>query len=99
MSPALPTSCTPRAADVLHQASSTARRAQPVDKATSHINPPSLHLIIGVCCSNYRGHFYGNVRRAIDIHEGEQIDADAFKALIAAAVTINVSSGKAKRAK
>ena len=41
----------------------------------------------------------GNVRRAIDIHEGEQIDVDAFKALIVAAVTINVSSGKAKRAK
>ena len=41
----------------------------------------------------------GNVRRAIDIHEGEQIDADAFKALIAAAVTINISSAKAKRAK
>ena len=41
----------------------------------------------------------GNVRRAIDIHEGEQIDADAFKALIGAAVTINISSGKAKRAK
>ena len=41
----------------------------------------------------------GKVRRAIDIHEGEQIDADAFKALIAAAVTINISSGKAKRAK
>ena len=41
----------------------------------------------------------GNVRRAIDIYEGEQIDADVFKALIAAAVTINVSSATAKRAK
>ena len=41
----------------------------------------------------------GKVRRAIDIHEGEQIDADAFKALIGAAVTINISSAKAKRAK
>jgi hypothetical protein len=38
----------------------------------------------------------GNVRRAIDIHEGEQVDADAFKALIRAAVALNTSGGKAK---
>jgi hypothetical protein len=31
----------------------------------------------------------GNVRRAIDIQEGEEIDADAFKALIRAAVALN----------
>src|SRR5919205_3885294 len=31
----------------------------------------------------------GNVRRAIDIHEGEEIDAEAFKALIRAAVALN----------
>lgn len=33
----------------------------------------------------------GNVRRAIDIHEGEEVDADAFKALIRAAVALNTS--------
>ncbi|WP_024515494.1 DUF1801 domain-containing protein [Bradyrhizobium sp. Tv2a-2] len=33
----------------------------------------------------------GNVRRAIDIHEGEEIDADAFKALIRAAIDHNRS--------
>ena len=33
----------------------------------------------------------GNTRRAIDIHEGEAIDADAFKALVAAAVDLNRS--------
>jgi hypothetical protein len=33
----------------------------------------------------------GNARRAIDIHEGEQIDAAAFKALIQAAVELNTS--------
>jgi hypothetical protein len=33
----------------------------------------------------------GNVRRAIDIHEGEAIDEDAFRALIRAAVTLNES--------
>ena len=43
----------------------------------------------------------GNTRRAIDIHEGEKIDAAAFKALIRAAVALNASGGKArpKRAK
>ncbi|MDB4957085.1 MAG: hypothetical protein JWO36_4654 [Myxococcales bacterium] len=36
----------------------------------------------------------GNVRRAIDIHEGEKIDAKAFKALIGAAIALNTSRGK-----
>ena len=36
----------------------------------------------------------GNVRRAIDIHEGEKIDAKAFKALICEAVALNVSGKK-----
>src|SRR5947207_1876736 len=35
----------------------------------------------------------GNVRRAIDIHEGEEVDANAFKALIRAAVALNGSGG------
>jgi hypothetical protein len=39
----------------------------------------------------------GNVRRAIDIHDGEKIDASAFKALIRAAIALNTSGGKAKR--
>jgi hypothetical protein len=38
----------------------------------------------------------GNTRRAIDIHEGEKVDANAFKALIRAAVALNESGGKAK---
>jgi hypothetical protein len=38
----------------------------------------------------------GNVRRAIDIHEGEKVDASAFKALIRAAVVLNTSGGKAR---
>jgi hypothetical protein len=33
----------------------------------------------------------GNVRRAIDVHEGEQIDEEAFKDLIRAAVALNTS--------
>jgi hypothetical protein len=36
----------------------------------------------------------GNVRRAIDIHEGEKIDANAFKALIRAAIALNTSGAK-----
>ena len=34
----------------------------------------------------------GNVRRAIDIHEGEKIDETALKELIRAAVVLNVNS-------
>jgi hypothetical protein len=33
----------------------------------------------------------GNTRRAIDIHEGEEIDEEALKELIRAAVALNVS--------
>jgi len=40
----------------------------------------------------------GNMRRAIDIAEGEEVDATAFKALIRQAVAFN-SAGKAKRPK
>ena len=40
----------------------------------------------------------GNTRRAIDIHEGEEVDKAAFKALIQEAVVLN-SSGKAKSSK
>jgi hypothetical protein len=36
----------------------------------------------------------GNVRRAIDFHEGEAIDAEALKALIRAAVELNLSRAK-----
>src|SRR3977135_3345719 len=36
----------------------------------------------------------GNVRRAIDIHEGDEIDEDAFKTLIRAAASLNRSSAR-----
>jgi hypothetical protein len=39
----------------------------------------------------------GNTRRAIDIHEGEKIDAAAFKALVKAAVAQNAAAAKKKR--
>jgi hypothetical protein len=43
----------------------------------------------------------GNARRAIDIHEGEEVEAGAFQALIRAAVDLNTCGGKAspRRAK
>ena len=34
----------------------------------------------------------GNVRRAIDFHEGDKVDAKALKALIRAAVALNTSA-------
>jgi hypothetical protein len=36
----------------------------------------------------------GNVRRAIDFHEGDEVDAKALKALIRAAVALNESSSR-----
>ena len=36
----------------------------------------------------------GNVRRAIDIHEGDEIDEDAFKTLIRAAAAMNKSKAR-----
>ena len=39
----------------------------------------------------------GNVRRAIDIHEGDKIDEKALKALIRAAVALNTSPRAAAR--
>lgn len=39
----------------------------------------------------------GNVRRAIDLREGEKLDAKAFKALIRAAVTENQRTSSKKR--
>ncbi|MEO6824723.1 MAG: DUF1801 domain-containing protein [Nitrosospira sp.] len=40
----------------------------------------------------------GNVRRAIDMHEGEEVDESAFKALVRQAILLN-SSGKSKPSK
>jgi len=40
----------------------------------------------------------GNIRRAIDIHEAEDVDVSAFKALVRQAVAFN-SSGKPKLSK
>jgi hypothetical protein len=38
----------------------------------------------------------GNTRRAIDIREGEEVDAEAFTALVRAAIDLN-ASGKKRR--
>ena len=39
----------------------------------------------------------GNTRRAIDIHEGDKIDAKALKALVRAAVALNTASAARRR--
>ena len=39
----------------------------------------------------------GNTRRAIDIHDGETLDAQAFKALVRAAVALNAASRSSRR--
>jgi hypothetical protein len=38
----------------------------------------------------------GNVRRAIDVHEGDKLNEKALKALIRAAVALNTAKGKPK---
>ena len=66
-----------------------------------------LTFIKGAALSDPSGLFNssldGNVRRAIDIHEGDKLDEAAFKALIRAAVALNLESKsnkpKASRAK
>jgi hypothetical protein len=39
----------------------------------------------------------GNTRRAIDIHEGDKVDARAFKTLVRAAIALNASSPPRRR--
>jgi len=41
----------------------------------------------------------GNVRRAIDIREGEEVDAPAFKALVREAVALNAAAKSKKKVK
>ena len=41
----------------------------------------------------------GNTRRAIDIREVDEVDADAFKELVRAAVALNESSARLKKRK
>ncbi|MGH9695464.1 MAG: DUF1801 domain-containing protein, partial [Bryobacteraceae bacterium] len=41
----------------------------------------------------------GNVRRAIDLHESDEIDEGAFKALIRDAVALNTSSSRPRQLK
>jgi len=41
----------------------------------------------------------GNVRRAIDLHAGDELDADAFTALVRAAADLNRTKASARRRK
>src|ERR1700716_3793455 len=42
----------------------------------------------------FNSSLHGNVRRAIDIHEGDELDEDALKTLIRAAAALNRSSAR-----
>jgi hypothetical protein len=43
-------------------------------------------------CGLFNSSLEGNMRRAIDIHDGDKIDEKALKALIRAAVALNISA-------
>ena len=45
-------------------------------------------------CGLFNASLDGNTRRAIDIHEGEKVDARAFKSLVKAAVSRNELAAK-----
>ena len=61
-----------------------AKRTNPGAKGASLPDPAKL----------FNSSLDGNARRAIDIHEDEEVDADAFQALIHAAIELN-TGGKA----
>jgi hypothetical protein len=67
--------------------------------AETHKNVVKMTFAKGAALKDPSGLFNasleGNVRRAIDIHEGDKIDEKALKALIRAAVALNLE-GKSK---
>ena len=64
----------------------------------SYKNVVKLTFAKGASLSDPSGLFNasleGNVRRAIDLREGDELDENAFKALIRAAVALNTSSAR-----
>jgi hypothetical protein len=52
--------------------------------------------LLGMSARNFNSSLEGNARRAIDLHEGDEVDGDAFKTLIRAAVALNRSSARAR---
>lgn len=67
----------------------------------SHSTKVKLTFMRGASLEDPAGLFNasldGNARRAIDLHEGDTLDADAFVALIRAAVALNASGASARR--
>src|SRR5437867_5840438 len=70
-----------------------------VCKGETYKNVVKMTFAKGAALKDYSGLFNssldGNVRRAIDIHEGEKVDEAALKDLIRAAVALNLK-GKSK---
>src|SRR3954453_12102689 len=75
-------------------------RAGIICTGETYKNVVKLTFARGATLDDPRGLFNssleGNTRRAIDIREGEALDAEAFKALIRAAVAANLRSGGPK---
>ena len=69
----------------------------------SYKNAVKLTFLNGASLKDPNGLFNasleGNMRRAIDIHEGETIDSTAFKKLIREAVAFNVASKSQRKKK
>lgn len=64
----------------------------------SYKNYVKVTFAKGACLENPAGLFNasleGNVRRAIDLHEGDEIDESVFKSLVRAAAALNASSAR-----
>ncbi|MFG1245855.1 DUF1801 domain-containing protein [Xanthobacter flavus] len=52
---------------------------------------------LGDPCGLFNAGLGGGTRRSIDIHEGQDVAADAFKALVQAAVALNIARQAPKR--
>lgn len=63
----------------------------------SYKNVVKLTFATGACLKDptrlFNSSLHGNVRRAIDIHETEEVDGSAFMALVRQAVALNSSGG------
>jgi hypothetical protein len=80
---------------LLHGCATT---TEAVRRALQHSQESLMVLAKGAALKDPSGLFNssldGNTRRAIDFHQGQKIDKDALKALIRAAVTLNISKAQ-----
>jgi hypothetical protein len=74
--------------------------AAPAAEAQKGLEIVGVHVLLSLKDPTglFNSSLDGNIRRAIDIHEGEEVDESAFKKLVRQAVALN-SSGKSKASK